>query len=98
MRIIVIGGMIMLVVVVIIRCRKIDVIETMRGRRRGGTAARLAESNASSSGQEMIKKISENYYTKAQVDEKIDKLEQTIRIIAKNADKYIQRIAKDFYQ
>ena len=43
-------------------------------------------------------KIAANYYTKAQLDEKIDKLERTIRIIAKNADKYIQTMAKDLYK
>ena len=43
-------------------------------------------------------KIAANYYTKAQVDEKISKLEQTIRIIAKNADKYIQTMARDLYK
>jgi hypothetical protein len=43
-------------------------------------------------------KIAANYYTKAQLDEKIDKLEQTIRIISKNADRYIQQMAKDLYK
>ena len=42
-------------------------------------------------------KIAQNYYTKAQVDEKIDKLEAYIGIISTNADKYIKAIAKDLY-
>ena len=42
-------------------------------------------------------KIAQNYYTKAQVDEKIDKLEAYIGIISKNADKYFKAIAKDLY-
>ena len=46
----------------------------------------------------IARKLSEHYYTKAQADEKIDKIEQTIRIISKNADKYIQRIARDLYK
>ena len=46
----------------------------------------------------IARKLSEHYYTKAQADEKIDKIEQTIRIITKNADKYLKQLAKDLYK
>ena len=69
-----------------------------RSGRRARPSPKPKPKPTSTDAEAIARKLSEHYYTKAQADEKIDKIEQTIRIISKNADKYIQRIARDLYK
>ena len=74
---------------------------TSFSKQKSGRRARpssTSTSTTSTDDEAIARKLSEHYYTKAQADEKIDKIEQTIRIITKNADKYIQQLARDLYK
>ena len=79
--------------IAIIRCRRVEIIEGM-------SAAQARQLKEILDGYIAVQAqtIKDNYYTKAQVDEKVDKLEQTIRHIAGNADRYFKRIAEDLYK
>jgi len=100
MKLILITSSLFIIMMVIAISRRVEIIEGMRGRRGRSSATTRAQGGAGAAGltKEIAQKIADNYYTKGQTDEKIDKLEQTIRLIAKNADKYFQKIAKDLYQ